>query len=315
MSSEIIEFIELIENPQLDQEIEPTQATQFEIPSLYQEVNLQETKELEQEHYVTTGLLTPSTDTSLSCLTTPDVEPPTTPGSINTATQSQQAPQARHIAPRDINLDISEVNIVSGPRQRRRNAYYAALEQPQEAPGFHAAFAAGVTHRESPSIPKAMKHQLPPLSKSWKEMLHHPHSQGFRAAAEKEIRALSQHNTFKPTTRLSKESGKQIFPLMWIFLYKFNQDGYLTKYKARLCIRGDLQKMDAKDTYVATLAVQVFRALMGITAAHNLEAKQLDAVNAFVNSVLDEEIYCECPLSYKHLEPCLLVLHTLYRLQ
>ena len=168
--------------------------------SLHQEVNLQGTKELEQEHYVTTGLLTPSTDTSLSCLTTPDVEPPTTPGSINTATQSQQAPQARHIAPRDINLDISEVNIVSGPRQRRRNAYYAALEQPQKAPGFHAAFAAGVTHRESPPIPKAMEHQLPPPPKSWKEMLRHPHSQGFRAAAEKEIRALSQHNTFKSTT-------------------------------------------------------------------------------------------------------------------
>ena len=79
-------------------------------------------------------------------------------------------------------------------------------------------------------------------------MLRHPHSQGFRAAAEKEIRALSQRNTFKPTTRPSKESGKQILPLMWIFLYKFDQDGYLAKYKARLCIRGDLQKMDAKDT-------------------------------------------------------------------
>ena len=112
LSSEIIEFIELTENPQLDQEIEPTQATQFEMPSLHQEVDLQGTKE--QEHHVTTGLLTPSMDTSLSHLTTPDVEPPTTPGSINTATQSQQAPQARRIAPRDINLDISEVNIVSG---------------------------------------------------------------------------------------------------------------------------------------------------------------------------------------------------------
>ena len=56
--------------------------------SLHQEVDLQETKELEQEHYVTTGLLTPSMDTSLSHLTTPDIEPSTTPGSINTATQS-----------------------------------------------------------------------------------------------------------------------------------------------------------------------------------------------------------------------------------
>jgi hypothetical protein len=89
----------------------------------------------------------------------------------------------------------------------------------------------------------------------------------------------------------------------------------LAKYKARLCIRGDLQKVDAKDTYAATLAVQVFRALMAIAAAYDLEAKQLDAVNAFVNSVLDEEIYCECPPGYEHLGPCLLVLRALYGLR
>src|SRR5436305_4605339 len=88
LSSKIIEFIKLTKNPQLDQEIESTQATQFKMPSLHQEVDLQETKELEQEHHVTTGLLTPSTDTSLSHLTTPDIEPSTTPGLINTATQS-----------------------------------------------------------------------------------------------------------------------------------------------------------------------------------------------------------------------------------
>ena len=89
MSREIIEFIELTENPQLDQEIELTLTTQFEMLSLHQEVDLQGTKK--QEHHVITGLLTPSMDTSLSHLTTPDIELPTTPGLINTATtQSQQ---------------------------------------------------------------------------------------------------------------------------------------------------------------------------------------------------------------------------------
>src|SRR5213078_985689 len=101
-----------------------------EMPSI-QEVNLeglQETKEPEHERHVTSSLLTHSTDTALSRLTTPDVEPPTAIRSINTVTQSQQAPQARRIAPRDINIDISDINIVSGPQQRRRDAYYAALE-------------------------------------------------------------------------------------------------------------------------------------------------------------------------------------------
>ena len=105
------------------------------------------------------------------------------------------------------------------------------------------------------------------------------------------------------------------FSLIWIFTYKFDQNGHLVKYKARLCIRGDLQKPNSKDTYAATLAVQVFQALIAIAAAHDLEAQQLDAINAFVNSTLDEEIYCECPPGFEFLGPCLKVKRALYRLR
>jgi len=44
--------------------------------------------------------------------------------------------------------------------------------------------------------------------------------------------------TFK---EVEKPSGKQILPLLWVFTYKFDTDGYLTKFKARICVRGDLQ--------------------------------------------------------------------------
>lgn len=126
---------------------------------------------------------------------------------------------------------------------------------------------------------------------------------------------MEQQGTFKPVNRPKAGSRKQILLLIWVFSYKFNQDGYLVKYKARLCIRGDLQKVNSKDTYAATLAVQVFRALIAITAAYNLEAKQLDAINAFVNSLLDEEVYCECPPGFEYLGPCLKVLRALYGLR
>ena len=46
---------------------------------------------------------------------------------------------------------------------------------------------------------------------------------------------------------------------------------------------------------------------MAIAAAYGLEAKRLDAVNAFVDSILDEEIYCKCPPGYEHLGTCLSV--------
>jgi hypothetical protein len=46
---------------------------------------------------------------------------------------------------------------------------------------------------------------------------------------------------------------------MWVFTYKFDEDGYLLKYKARLVVRGDLQEQYG-DTYAATLAARLFRA-------------------------------------------------------
>jgi len=58
---------------------------------------------------------------------------------------------------------------------------------------------------------------------------------------------------------------------MWIFLYKFNKDGYLQKFKARLVVRGDLQE-EWGDTYAATLAARIFRFLIALAAAFNLRA-------------------------------------------
>ena len=84
-------------------------------------------------------------------------------------------------------------------------------------------------------------------------MLSYPHHQGFRAAAEKEMRTLMGRGTF--TAVEEPIEGAQVLLLLWVFQYKFNQDGTLVKYKARLCIRGDLQRSNSQDMYAATLAV------------------------------------------------------------
>ena len=39
---------------------------------------------------------------------------------------------------------------------------------------------------------------------------------------------------------------------------------------------------------------------MALTAKFDLETQQLDAVNAFTNSTLDEEIYVDWPPGYKN---------------
>jgi hypothetical protein len=102
---------------------------------------------------------------------------------------------------------------------------------------------------------------------------------------------------------------------MWVFTYKFDTDGYLTKFKARLVVRGDRQPPTGKDNYAATLAARVFRFLMAIAAQFDLEMYQLDAVNAFTNSELDEVIYIQYPDGFKQPGFCLHLLRALYGLR
>ena len=92
--------------------------------------------------------------------------------------------------------------------------------------------------------------------------------------------------------------------MKWVFHYKFDQDGYLIKCKARICVRGDLQDDPLDSTYAATLAAKSFRALMAICAKYDLECKQFDVVNAFLNASVnkkDGEIYCNLPDGFKDL--------------
>ena len=114
---------------------------------------------------------------------------------------------------------------------------------------------------------------------------------------------------------MQKTSDITVIPLKWVFTYKIDTDGYLVKFKARICVRGDLQPRNDRDTYAATLAARIFRALMAITAARNLEAFQLDAVNAFTNSELDETVYCAFPDGFQQDGKCLLLLRALYGLR
>lgn len=54
---------------------------------------------------------------------------------------------------------------------------------------------------------------------------------------------------------------------------------------------------------------------MAIAAAFDLEAKQMDVVNAFTNSELDETVYCDCLEGFGEDGFCLLLLQALYGLR
>ena len=85
--------------------------------------------------------------------------------------------------------------------------------------------------------------------------------------------------------------------MKWVFTYKIDADGFLTRCRSRIVVRGDLQEESTiLSTYAATLAARSFRIACAIAAHFDLETKQFDVVNAFVNTIRNSE---GLPVIYK----------------
>ncbi len=112
---------------------------------------------------------------------------------------------------------------------------------------------------------------------------------------------------------VDKRDDYKLISLKWIFTYKSDSNDFLLKYKARIVIRDDLQKVNnAQNVYAATLASKMFRMMMTLIADFHLKIRQLDAVNVFLNVFNDEKIYCHLSNEYKQLKKILKLLRALY---
>jgi hypothetical protein len=54
----------------------------------------------------------------------------------------------------------------------------------------------------------------------------------------------------------------RLLPFIWVWTYKFDENNYLAKYKARFVARGDFQPTLKESIYAAILATKFFRILM-----------------------------------------------------
>jgi hypothetical protein len=68
-------------------------------------------------------------------------------------------------------------------------------------------------------------------------MLNYKYAIEFKAAAYTKIKALTRKQTWDEV-RLIKKAYQ--LPTMWVFTYKEDLDGYITRFKAHLVVRGDL---------------------------------------------------------------------------
>lgn len=91
--------------------------------------------------------------------------------------------------------------------------------------------------------------------------------------------------------------GRKAIGNRWVFKIKHKADGSIDRYKARLVAQGFSQKegVDFNETFAAVAKFSSIRVLLSIGAYQDLEIDQMDAITAFLNGDLDEEIYMEQP--------------------
>jgi hypothetical protein len=112
---------------------------------------------------------------------------------------------------------------------------------------------------------------------------------------------------------VDKRDDYKLILLKWVLTYKFDSKDFLFKYKARIVIRDDLQKVNnAQNVYAGTFVSKIFRMMMTFVVDFHFKIKQLNVVNVFLNVFNDEKIYCHMLNEYKQFKKILKLFRALY---
>lgn len=233
--------------------------------------------------------------------------------------QIDQSSRSQNTAQRanEISADLDPRYIVSGKRKRNPvvhdvfamcQGFSLGWEKTPKPLNFVDSFTDSIP---TPTIQLHRK-DLPDAPKNYREMMKNPLSKWFIDAMELELKTLESKGTW---TKVRRPHDAYVIPTIWVYAYKFDDEGFLKKVKARLCVQGNKQVLTHAETRAATLAARCFRTLMALTAAFGLDMKQFDAINAFVNSRLDEVVYVEMPPGRSQPGYALRLLRALYGLR
>jgi len=116
-------------------------------------------------------------------------------------------------------------------------------------------------------------------------------------AMDEEHSALIDNNTWELVDLPPK---KKPIGCRWVYKVKYQPDGRVDKYKARLVARGFSQRqgIDYKETFSPVAKMSTIRLIVALATMHGWKLHQMDVKNAYLNGVLDEEVYMHQPPGY-----------------
>jgi len=134
--------------------------------------------------------------------------------------------------------------------------------------------------------------------RTYTEAMTNAESHEWRRAILAELESLHKNKTWSVVSRRQAiRRGKKPIGCRWIFKIKLNSDGSIQKYKARLVAKGYTQKkgIDFDEVFAPVMKYKTLRVLLCLAAVHDWNVKQMDVDTAFLNGIIDTEVYMEPP--------------------
>lgn len=137
-----------------------------------------------------------------------------------------------------------------------------------------------------------------PIPSNVAEAINSPYAKQWTDAMSKEKHTLIEHNVYDEIPRT--QATKKPIGSRWVFTVKYDKQGNVVEFKARLVAQGFSQVygIDYNETYCSVVQVMSTRMVLNYAAKKRLRFKQADILRAFLYSDLKEEIYLLPPEGY-----------------
>lgn len=206
------------------------------------------------------------------------------------AQQPQLRRSTRHAPAQEENDNVAESD--DEPQVQMAMSALHHLQLPEERPDestVSSAVARGIA---------ALEQHTP---KSYREAMASPDAAKWQAALDKEMRSCIDQQVWTLVRRDELPKGANVLPCKEVFKIKLDEHGAVVEHKARFTPKGFRQKqgVDFFETFARTGQYKTLRVALSLVAKWDHELAQFDVPTAFLNAVVDEDIYMELPEGYE----------------
>ena len=113
-------------------------------------------------------------------------------------------------------------------------------------------------------------------------------------AMNEEIEKIEKNKNW---TFVPRPKDKNMIGTKWVFKNKLNEDGKVSRNKARLVCKGYSQEkgIDYGESFAPVARLEGVKSLLAYLAYKGFKVYQMDVKSAFLNGIPDEEVYIEQP--------------------